>query len=93
MNNIVQKICNATALALVEKTDDLILAAVNERFGMNHTVDSIVELKGRLECVKREYDGIETYSLDGVPFFELHPMETRMEGCKLIAERKYRELR
>lgn len=49
-------------------------------------------------CWVRPHDSqIETLTLDGVPIFELHPLETELlrtdDGYKLVATWKYRNLR
>lgn len=98
MDNLMRDTCDALARSLTEKTDELILSALNKRFGMNLTAESLCALEGpKLHCVKwynQTIDGyVETYKFDGVPFFDLYPIETRMDGFTLITERKYRNLK
>jgi hypothetical protein len=100
VSDLMQDMTFALARGLVEKTDQLILNAINEHFGMLLSGDPeqvVTMLKDRLHCVKwynQTIDGyVETYELDGVPFFDLYPIETRMDGHTLITERKYRNLK
>ena len=96
MTDLMQDTVFALANGLVEKTDELILNAINERFGM-HFARTAQSLKVLCDCHRlhrvKAPTGVETYSLNGVPFFEMHPMETRMDGFKLVAERKYRSIK
>ena len=92
MTDILKETCDALAGGMVKAIDDLLLAELSRHCGKPVTADEIPGLAGRL--LRKVYpDKIEIWEFDNVPFLELHPMTTRMDGFKLIAEQKFRSIK
>lgn len=91
MSKMLQDLHLAIAKALARKTDSLLQEVLAGRMKMAEAQLKVEELKDRVTCEKLP-SGVEVYSLDGTPFFELHTVEMKFDGTKIAASRKYREL-
>ena len=90
MEDILKESCNALAQGLADGLDALILSALKKRFG----VVALDDLKGRLHrTIFLAHNDVEVFDFDGVPFLEVHPLETEFDGHTITTTRKYRELK